>query len=66
MVVPTHKPTGVIKIWQNLGMLVWHAHGAHLVLAFKQLIADFAGIFLKCILSKCQLIVSEDATGVQR
>lgn len=35
------------KIWQNHGMLIWHAHDAHLVLVCKQLLADFAGSILE-------------------
>lgn len=58
MVVPTHKPKGVIKIWECHGMLIGHAHGAHLVLVFKQLVADFAGSILEiCFLkvsANCQ------------
>lgn len=46
MVVPTHKPKGVVKIWQNHGMLIRHARGAHLVMVFK-LLADFAGSILE-------------------
>lgn len=46
MVVPTHKPKGVVKIWQNHGMLIWYAHDAHLVMVFK-LLADFAGSILE-------------------